>query len=194
MPHPLAVAVYCGSSDHGPDSHRRLAAALGRTLAEAGVTLVYGGGRIGLMRAVADAAIAAGGEVIGVIPTFLDRREIGHQGVARLEVVASMHERKARMAELADAFVVLPGGLGTLDEAFEIVTWRQLGLHDKPVVVLDSDGYWAPLRALVDAIVTNGYARAEHGRLFTFLDRLEDVLPALAAITGPDQSVDRARL
>ncbi|MGE0254077.1 MAG: TIGR00730 family Rossman fold protein [Alphaproteobacteria bacterium] len=194
MTHPRSVAVYCGSSDHGPDRHRRLAAALGRTLAGAGVTLVYGGGRIGLMREVADAAIAAGGEVIGVIPTFLDRREVGHQGVARLEVVASMHERKARMAELADAFVVLPGGLGTLDEAFEIVTWRQLGLHDKPVVVLDDDGYWAPLRALVEAIVTNGYARAEHGRLLTFVERLEDVLPALAAITGPDQGVDRARL
>ncbi|MBM3559365.1 MAG: TIGR00730 family Rossman fold protein [Alphaproteobacteria bacterium] len=189
-----SVAVYCGSSDRGPDSHRRLAAALGRTLAGAGITLVYGGGRIGLMREVADAAIAAGGEVVGVIPGFLDRREVGHPGVARLEVVASMHERKARMAELADAFVVLPGGLGTLDEAFEIVTWRQLGLHDKPVVVLDDDGYWAPLRALVDAIVTNGYARAEHGRLLTFVARLEDVLPALAAITGPDQGVDRARL
>ena len=135
-----SICVYCGSSDNGPATHRDLARDLGRLMATNGIQLVYGGGRVGVMGAVADAVMDGGGIVTGVIPDFLIQREHGHRDITHLEVVASMHERKARMAELSDAFIVLPGGLGTLEELFEIMTWRQLGLHDKPIMVINPDG------------------------------------------------------
>jgi uncharacterized protein (TIGR00730 family) len=153
----MRIAVFLGSSP-GPDHHRTAAAELGRSLAEAGHGLVYGGAHVGLMGVLADAALAAGGEVVGVLPQNLVEREVGHSGLTRLELVGSMHERKARMADLADAFVALPGGTGTLDELVEIMTWSQLGLHAKPVVLYDVEEFWAPFLALLDHMVASGYA------------------------------------
>ncbi len=184
-----ALCVYCGSSSRGPESHKTAARQLGQLLGQSGIQLVYGGGRVGLMGIVADAALAAGGEVIGVIPRFLDEYEVGHTNVTRLEVVDSMHERTALMAQMSAGFVVLPGGLGTLDETFEIITWKQLGLHDKPIVVADIDGYWGPLKQLVNGLVTDGYARPENAALASFVDAVDDILPALRAMPEPSVSV-----
>jgi uncharacterized protein (TIGR00730 family) len=153
----VRVAVFLGSSAGRRPEYAAAAADLGRSLAEAGAGLVYGGASVGLMGVLADAALAAGGEVIGVIPERVFATELAHQGLTRLEVVGSMHERKARMAELADGFAALPGGLGTLDELFEILTWRQIGLHAKPVALLDVDGCWDGLAGLLDALVAEGF-------------------------------------
>ena len=150
-------------------------------MAERGVRLIFGGGNIGLMGALADAALAAGGSVTGVIPDRLKNRKVAHPDLSELIVVDSMHERKLRMFQLADAFAVLAGGLGTLDEAFEIITWRQLGLHDKPIVLVDEAGYWAPLRRLIDHVVASGFAGPDAARLFTVVERVDDVFAALAA-------------
>jgi uncharacterized protein (TIGR00730 family) len=155
----VRVAVFTGSQA-GPPSHRRLAAAFGADLARAGVGIVYGGGNVGLMGVVADAALAAGGEVIGVIPQHLVDDEVAHAGLPRLEVVSSMHERKARMAELSDAFVALPGAAGTLEELFEAWTWGMLGLHEKPTALVDVDGFWQPLLAQLRRMVDDGYLAA----------------------------------
>ena len=157
-----SVCVYCGSSIGARPVYAQHAAALGTRLANEGLGLVYGGGNVGLMAVVADAALAAGGEVIGVIPEQLVGWEVAHQGLTRLEIVATMHERKARMFDLSDAFVALPGGFGTLDEMFEMLTWRQLGLGDKPCAFLDVDGYYAPLMAMLDRMLSEGFLRAEH--------------------------------
>ena len=166
-------------------AHRAAAERLGRLMGERGVRLIFGGGRIGLMGVLADAVLAAGGSAIGVIPGHIDAREIGHRGVTELLVVDTMHARKHKMFELADAFAVLPGGLGTLDEAFEIITWRQLGLHDKPIVLVDVAGYWKPLRGLLEHVVAGGFARPEACRLFTSVERVDDLLDALAAAPPP---------
>lgn len=189
-----SVCVYCGSSSRGPASHREAACNLGTMLAENGIRLVFGGGHIGLMGVAADGAIAAGGEVVGIIPDFLQDLELGHNGCTELIVTDSMHSRKQRMAELADGFAILPGGLGTLDEAFEIITWKQLQLHDKPIVVLNVDGYWTPLRALIDQLTGNGYMRAEHQGLFQLVDSVDEVLPALRAMPSRRPSVDSIRI
>ena len=157
----MRIAVFTGSA--APvERHRDTAAAFARDLAAAGVGVVYGGGKVGLMGVVADAALAAGGEVLGVMPQHLVDREIAHAGLTRLDVVASMHERKARMAELADAFVALPGGAGTLEELFEVFTWGQLGLHAKPVALLDLDGFYDPLLAQLRAMAEQGYLAPEN--------------------------------
>ena len=155
------LCVYCGSSGAVDEQYREAASELGARLAAAGIGLVYGGGRVGLMGLLADAALAAGGNVTGIIPARLRDAELAHRGVTELVVVDSMHDRKRRMAETADAFAVLPGGIGTLDEFFEIVSWRQLSLHDKPILLVDIGDYWAPLRALLDHIVVNGFARPQ---------------------------------
>lgn len=189
-----SVCVYCGSSDRGPDSHREAARRLGTRLAEYGIRLVFGGGHIGLMGATADAALAAGGEVIGVIPDFLQDLELGHNGCTELIVTDSMHTRKQRMAELADGFAILPGGLGTLDETFEIITWKQLRLHDKPIVVLNVDDYWTPLCAMMTQLTGNGYMRAEHRGLFTLVDNVDAVIPALRAMPSTGLAVDSIRI
>ncbi|HTW27074.1 MAG TPA: TIGR00730 family Rossman fold protein [Acetobacteraceae bacterium] len=160
------VAVFCGAQAGHDPACRAGAEALGRGLAEAGLRLVYGGGRIGLMGALADAAVAAGGVVVGVIPEFLTRREVAHQQIAELIVTDSMHSRKQRMFELADAFVMLPGGLGTLDEIVEIITWRQLALHNKPILLCNVAGAAMPLLALVDAVIDTGFAQPDVRRLF----------------------------
>ncbi|HTP83580.1 MAG TPA: TIGR00730 family Rossman fold protein [Alphaproteobacteria bacterium] len=174
-----SICVYCGSSNRGPSRHQKAALELGRRLAEAGVELVFGGGRVGLMGRLADGALSAGGRVTGVIPEHLIRAEVGHARVTRLVVTKSMHQRKAAMFRRSDGFVILPGGPGTLDEFFEIVTWRQLRLHDKPIVIVDLDGYWRPLLRLIERIIERGYARAGFRRLFSIVDGVSDVLPAL---------------
>jgi len=159
-----AVCVYCGSSVGRRPAYAERAAHLGERLARERMTLVYGGGNVGLMGIAADAALAAGGEVVGVIPQQLVGWEVAHRDLTRLEVVSTMHERKARMFDLSDAFVALPGGFGTLDEMFEMLTWRQLGLGDKPCAFLDVDGYYQPLMAMLDRMLQEGFLRAEHRR------------------------------
>src|SRR3989304_2036135 len=171
--------LYCGSSEGRHDRFRGGGAALGALLAERGIRLVYGGGHVGLMGIAADAALAKGGTVIGVIPKFLLATEAGHSGVTELMVVGSMHERKQRMFELADGFVVLPGGLGTMAETIEIVPWKQLGLHDKPIVLLDLDGYWGAWIGLVDKAIAAGFAKPQVTALFTAVRSLDELLPAL---------------
>jgi len=156
------VCVFCGSNPGLRPVYAEAARALGRTLAERGMGLVYGGARVGLMGAVADTVLAAGGEAIGVIPHALVAREVAHSGLTELHVVNSMHERKALMADLAGAFVALPGGYGTLDELCEILTWSQLGLHPKPVGLLNVEGYFDPLLALFDRAVEEGFLPAPH--------------------------------
>ncbi len=158
---------------------------MGRLIAEAGVELIYGGGNIGLMGIAADAALAAGGRVTGVIPHDLKRAALAHQGLHELIVVKSMHDRKRIMFERSDAFVALPGGFGTLDETFEIITWKQIGLHDKPIVLVDNDGYWKPLGALLDHVIAEGFARPDARTLFTVVEGAGAVLPALAALPEP---------
>ena len=146
------------------------------------------------MGRVADGVLAEGGTVTGIIPDHLHRREVAHDEISELVVVASMHERKALMAERADAFVILPGGYGTLDEMFEIVTWRQLGLHDKPVVLVDLDGYWQPLEHLIDQFALEGFISAANRGLYQRVERVDQVLPALAAAPASTRPVDRGRL
>ena len=151
------VCVFCGSSAGTRPAYIKAARALGTTLAARNLGLVYGGSKVGLMGAVADATLAAGGEAIGVIPEFLEAKEIAHTGLTHLHVVRSMHERKALMADLSDAFVALPGGYGTLEELLEILTWGQLGLHSKPIALLNIKGYYDPLLALFDHAVREGF-------------------------------------
>src|SRR5438876_1157866 len=155
------LCVYCGSSGAVAAPYRDAASELGARLAAAGIGLVYGGGGVGLMGLLADAALAAQGRVTGIIPARLRDAEVAHRGVTELVVVDSMHERKRLMAEKADAFAVLPGGIGTLDEMFEIVSWKQLRLHDKPILLVDIGGYWAPLLALLDHVVDTGFAGSQ---------------------------------
>lgn len=174
------LCVYCGSAVGNDERHRAAARELGGLLAAAGIELVYGGGRIGLMGVVADAVLAGGGRVTGVIPRRLSDFEIAHHGASELIVVSSMHERKRVMAERADAFAALPGGIGTLDETFEIVTWRQLGLHDKPVFLVDVAGYWQPLVALLDHLVASRFARPLVPDLLEVVASVPDLMVALA--------------
>ncbi|HEX5327796.1 MAG TPA: TIGR00730 family Rossman fold protein [Acetobacteraceae bacterium] len=189
MPDIRAVAVFCGASPGDDPVYRAAAAALGHGLAEAGLRLVFGGGRVGLMGAMADAALAAGGQVSGVIPEFLTRLEVAHAGVSELIVTDSMHSRKQRMFELSDAFVALPGGLGTLDETIEIITWRQLGLHDKPVLLCDVAGSAAPLLAAIEAAVAHGFAPASVRQLFEVMPGVPATLARLAGAEAPGGGV-----
>jgi len=185
MKTPNSVCVYCGSSSQVADVHKAAAHALGAGLAERGIRLVYGGGRVGLMGIVADAAIAAHGEVVGIIPEHLQSMEVGHTGLAELVVVDGMHTRKRIMVERSDAFIVLPGGMGTLDEMFEVLTWKQLRLHDKPVVIVDVEGYWAPLVALIDHMIDGGFVKPAHRGLFSVVTRVEEVFAALERAPDP---------
>jgi uncharacterized protein (TIGR00730 family) len=160
----MRIAVYLGSSPGRDPEFTVAAEQTGRALAQAGMGIVYGGASVGLMGALADGALAAGGEVIGVIPDGLFAVEVAHQGLTRLEIVRSMHERKARMAELADGFAGLPGGLGTLEELLEVLTWQQLRLHGKPIALLDVGGFWDGLLGLVDSLVDDGFVPAASRR------------------------------
>ncbi|HEX9108593.1 MAG TPA: TIGR00730 family Rossman fold protein [Longimicrobiales bacterium] len=179
-----ALCVFCGSSPGVSPAYAEAAAALGHLLAEQRIDLVYGGGKVGMMGVLADACLAHGGRVMGVIPAHLWNREVGHAGVTEMHVVASMHERKARMAELADGFMALPGGIGTMEEFFEVWTWGQLGLHAKPYGLLDAGGYFDPLIRFLDHMVEEGFlgaAEREHVLVdqdpARLLDRLSLVQP-----------------
>lgn len=187
---PTSLCVYCGSATGADGAYVAQARRLGVLMAENGIRLIYGGARIGLMGALADAVLAGGGEVVGVIPGHLDAREVGHRGISELRIVASMHERKNLMFEISDAFAILPGGLGTLDETFEMITWRQLRLHDKPILLVDIDGYWQPLLRLVDHVVERGFAPPAVHRLFTVVGSVDDVVSAL--VREPEPSIPDA--
>lgn len=176
------ICVFCGSGTGRGESYRAAARELGRLMAARGYGLVYGGGRIGLMGEIAKAVLEAGGEAVGVIPHALLQREVGHGALTRLEVVDSMHERKARMAELADAFIAMPGGFGTFEEWCEIITWAQLGIHDKPCALLNVNGYYDPLLKLVDAAVTEGFIKPAHRQLFGVASSPADLLDRVASM------------
>ncbi|GGM73083.1 uncharacterized protein (TIGR00730 family) [Halarchaeum rubridurum] len=180
-----ALCVYCGSSPGERPAYRAAAEALGRELATRDVTLVYGGGRVGLMGAVADATLAAGGEAHGVIPESLEAKEIAHEGLTDLDVVDSMHARKARMAELADGFVALPGGFGTLEEIVEVLTWAQLGFHEKPCGFLNVAGYYDDLAAFFNGQVAEGFVEAKHREMVTFADDVEALFEAYETYEAP---------
>lgn len=185
-----SLCVYCGSSDRGRPTHHDAALRLGRIMAKAGIRLIYGGGRIGMMGRIADAVMEGGGEVTGIIPQFLEQVEVGHSGVTQLIVTDNMHDRKQKMAEMSDAFLIMPGGLGTLEETFEILTWKQLGLHEKPVVIADIGGYWRHLIELIDHMIDESYAKPENRALFQVIDSVDELLPALSAMPAFDPAVE----
>ena len=176
-----AVCVFCGSSTPPADEYRRAAGELGALLAERRIDLVYGGGSVGLMGVLADACLRQGGRVEGVIPTGLFTREVGHRGLTTLHQVGSMHERKQLMYDLADAFIALPGGLGTLEELAEVATWSQLGLHRKPIVLLDVEGFWEPLVSLLNRMVTVGLLKPANRELIQRAESAEEALGVLAS-------------
>lgn len=180
------ICVYCGSSDAVAPRYLELARQMGQELVRRGIGLVFGGGRVGLMGAIADAVLAEGGTVHGVIPRKLYDREVGHEGVTELFVVDSMHDRKLMMAQLSDAFIALPGGWGTLEELFEVTTWTQLRYHDKPVGVLDAFGYYQALRAFIAHAAGEGFIRPQHVELMTFAESPGALVDALATLTLPD--------
>lgn len=180
MSHIERLCVYCGSAIGTDPSYRAAAVELGAGLAARGIELVYGGGRNGLMGAVADAVLAGGGRVTGIIPVHLEHREVAHKGLSELVVVTDMHQRKRVMAERADAFAVLPGGVGTLDETVEALSWRQLGLHEKPLFIIDIAGYWSPLAALFEHIVTSRFAAPLVPALVSFVPDVASLFAALA--------------
>jgi uncharacterized protein (TIGR00730 family) len=180
------LCVFCGSSPGHDPAYAALAGELGRTLAQRGIGVVYGGGRVGLMGVLADAALAAGGEVIGVIPKGLLAREHDHRGLTEQRVVDSMHERKARMVELADGFVALPGGIGTLEEIFEAWTWAQLGMHRKPCGLLDAKGFFAPLVGFLDQVVERGFLNSTSRAMLTMAATPEELLAKFSAYEAPE--------
>ena len=189
-----SLCVYCGSSNEVADALLAGARRLGGEAAALGMQIVFGGGHVGMMGAVADGALDGGGAVIGIIPEHLQIQEAAHRGLTRLEVVHSMHARKMRMFELSDAFCILPGGLGTLDETFEIVTWKQLGLHDSPVILVNLDGFWDPLLALVGHQAAAGFVRPHHRHLFQVVDSVDAVFEALAAAPAARVKADVGEL
>lgn len=185
QPPAIRLCVYCGTNEGSSPAYLAAATELGTAMAARGIGLVYGGGRLGLMGAVADAVMAGGGHVTGVIPQSLVRAELAHPGLSSLEVADSMHTRKARMAELADGFIALPGGFGTFEELLEVLTWNQLGFIRKPVVLFDVEGFYEPLVAMFATAVAGGFVRAEHARLAQRAPTVDEVL-ALATAPAPD--------
>lgn len=177
------LCVFCGSQPGANRMYRQAAETLGRLLVQRGYGLVYGGGHVGLMGIIADAVLQAGGEVIGVIPEAMVSRELAHWGVTQLQVVPSMHARKARMAELADAFIAMPGGYGTFEELFEIITWAQLGIHQKPIGLLNVAGYFDALLTMIERAVADGFIRAVHRQLTVVASEPAALLDALASHT-----------
>jgi len=180
------VCVFAGSSVGGRPAYAEAARELARALAQRGLGVVYGGGSVGLMGALADAALAAGGEVIGVIPGPLARKELAHSGLTRMHVVDSMHERKALMASLVDGFIALPGGFGTFEETLEVLTWSQLGIHRKPIGLLNVEGYYDGLYRFIQHAVAEGFVRKEYASLLLFADAPATLLEAVAAWRPPD--------
>ena len=184
-----SLCVFCGSKVGKDPAFSTAAVELGRLMADRGVRLVYGGGGIGLMGVLSDAVLESGGEVQGVIPDFLDRYGVANPNLTETVITGSMHERKQKMFELSDGFVVLPGGLGTLDETIEVITWKQLQLHPKPVVVVNVGGYWDPLAALVDGVIAGGFAHPGINQLFTMVDGVGGVFEALDSAPEPKAEV-----
>lgn len=182
----MRICVFCGSSCGNNELYANAAREMGRTLAQRGIELVYGGGRVGLMGALADAALTAGGAVIGVMPQSLVNREIQYTGLTRLHVVATMHERKTKMAELADGFIALPGGAGTLEEIFEQWTWAQLGIHHKPCGFVNTNGYFDPLRKMVGQMVSEGFLRPEHASMLLFNTEPAAIVDAFGGYSPPE--------
>lgn len=180
----MRMCVFCGSSA-GRARHMEVAAEVGRVLAERGIELVYGGGRVGTMGAVADGALAAGGSVVGVIPQRMVAWEIAHDGLAELHVVDTMHERKALMADLSDGFVALPGGAGTMDELFEIWTWAQLRLHTKPIGLLNVDGFYDRLIELIDHMIAEGFLKAPYRDMLVVDDEINRLLDRMGSYEPP---------
>ena len=179
------ICVFAGSSAGARRSYRNTAEDLGRTLARRGIGVVFGGGRVGLMGVLADAALGAGGDVIGVIPKALDAKELGHKGLTELRIVASMHERKAMMADLSDGYIALPGGWGTMDELFEILTWGQLGLHQRPCGLLNVDGYFDGLLAFMTHMIDERFVRPENGSMLAVAISPAELLDRMAAYVPP---------
>lgn len=184
-----SICVFCGSSGKVDDAYRQAATQLGTLVGEKGFDLVYGGGHVGLMGLVADAALASGSSVLGVIPKFLQEYEVGHDGLDELIVTDNMHDRKRLMYERSDAFVILPGGLGTLDETFEVLTWTQLGLSAKPVVAANINGFWNPLLALLDHLVSSGFAHDENRSILQIADTMEDLFQMVETASVTRRSV-----
>lgn len=188
-----SLCVFCGAAVGGDPAYAEAARALGRMTARRGVQLVFGAGHVGMMGIVADAALAAGGDVVGVIPQHLMDRELAHRGLTELHVVQSMHARKQKMFDLADAVAVLPGGFGTLDETFEVMTWKQLGLHDKPIVLIDTAGYWRPFVELIANITRSGFAHSDHAELFAMVETPEQLFDRLEKMPAGHPSADSAK-
>ncbi len=173
------ICVYCGSSDKVNQSYKDCAIKLGRLMADKNIQLIYGGGQVGLMGLIADSVMANNGKVTGIIPYFLDELEVGKYDISKLIKTDNMHIRKMKMAELSDAFIVLPGGLGTLDETFEILTWKQLGLHNKPIVILNIDGFWDKLIDLIDHQIMEQFATVKNRDLFNIATKAEEAIDIL---------------
>ncbi len=188
------VTVYAGSRNGKNPAYAEAAALLGAELASRGISVVYGGGKTGLMGAMSDAVIAAGGELIGIMPRYLVDKEIAHKGVTDFRITDSMHERKKMMADMADAFIALPGGFGTMDELFEVLTWAQIGLHEKPIGMLDVAGYFLPLLTFARHVAEEGFIAQEHERLYVVEREPDTLVSRLAAFESPpigDPSMDR---
>jgi uncharacterized protein (TIGR00730 family) len=185
-----SLCVFCGSATGNDVKHTAAARILGQRLADAKINLIYGGGRIGLMGVLAESVVAAGGYAVGIIPRHLQEAEVAFDDVSELIVVEDMHTRKRAMFDRADAFCVLPGGLGTLDETFEIMTWKQLGLHKKPIIIANLEGYWSPWLGLIDHVIGAGFSRPSVRGLFSVVDKIEDILPTVARdLVPPAQSL-----
>lgn len=182
------ICVYCGSSGRAPDVYKEAAVAMGKILGEGGYTLVYGGGSVGLMGLVANSTLSNGGKAIGIIPRHIEAREIGHPDLTELHVVDSMHVRKQMMVDRSDAFIILPGGIGTMDEFFEIMTWRQLGLHDKPIIVVNVNGYWTTIIDMLEVMVREKFLRQEDRDCVVVVESPEQVFEALEA--APREMLD----
>ncbi|MFT4465659.1 MAG: TIGR00730 family Rossman fold protein [Sodalis sp. (in: enterobacteria)] len=181
-----SIGIFCGSANGNDPVYRKAASQVGQRLAEKGVGIVYGGGKVGLMGAVADAALQHGGSVIGVIPQSLVAREIAHTGLTHLHVVANMHERKMKMAERAEAFIALPGGAGTLEEIFEQWTWAQLGLHTKPCAFFDVNGFYRPLQDMIRQMVSNGFLKKSYEDMLLFSANISEITEYFANYHAPD--------
>ena len=182
------ICVYCGSSGRAPDIYKDAALAMGKILGEGGYTLVYGGGSVGLMGLVANSTLSNGGKAIGIIPRHIETREIGHPDLTELHVVDSMHVLNQMMVDRSDAFIILPGGIGTMDEFFEIMTWRQLGLHDKPIIVVNVNGYWTTIIDMLGVMVREKFLRQEDRDCVVVVDNPEQVFAALEA--APREMLD----
>ncbi len=170
-----SVTVYCSSSNRSPKEYFNAASELGKGLAERDIALVFGGGNIGLMGCIANAVMQNGGKVRGIIPRFLEEKEIAHTAITELHVVETMHERKMRLAEWADAFIVLPGGFGTLDELIEVITWKQLKHHDKPILLLNIDGFWEPLLGFFDTLAEKHLIKHDYRRLYRICNSVDEI-------------------